>query len=489
MLQGTSSNAGKSVLAAALCRILLQDGYDVAPFKAQNMSLNSCVTLDGGEMGRAQVTQAQACRLEPDTRMNPILLKPSADTGVQVIAEGRPDPSVRALGDSQRTAVLFDIASRNYDSLAGEHEVMVLEGAGSPAEINLKSRDIANMRMARHAHAPVLLVGDIDRGGVFASFIGTVAVLDEWERRLLAGFVVNRLHGDAALLGNALEYTEEHTGRPVLGVVPFLHGLGLPEEDSVEFKAGAFDEGPAETEGVTIALVDLPHISNFTDLDALRIEPDVRVRVAREPGDLDAADAVILPGSKNTLHDLEALRSTGMAEAIQRLARGGRAEIVGICAGLQMLGERVADPHRVESTAGAARGMGLIPITTELAPEKTLRRVHATHRPSGCMVDGYEIHHGRTRSEGLDPVLVRDDGEVLGVAAAGGRVWGTYLHGVFDADAFRRWFVDRLRVRRGLAPLGKVVATYDLEPAFERLADVVRSCLDMDAVYRLMGLT
>ena len=488
MFQGTSSNAGKSVLAAALCRILLQDGVRVAPFKAQNLSLNSFVTRDGCEMGRAQVMQAQACRLDPDVRMNPVLLKPSSDTGMQVIVRGKPLTGLDALDDRERCDKLFAHVKACYDSLASEHDAMVLEGAGSPGEVNLKSRDIVNMRMAKYAGAPVLLVGDIDRGGVFASFVGTMEVLAEWERRRVAGFVVNRFRGHEALLGNAFEIVEQHTGRRVLGVVPYLDRLNLPEEDAVEFKDGAFDDSGAVAECVTLGVVDLPHISNCTDLDALRLEPDVRVRVVREPSDLTDMDAVVIPGSKNVLRDLEWLKTSGLAEAIGRLAASGASEIIGICGGFQMLGDTMSDPHHVESSTGEDTGLGLLRVKTELGREKTLCRVECRHGPSGLDVFGYEIHHGRTDPGPEQPILKRGDGEIIGVSSADGRVWGTYLHGVFDADEFRRWFIDGLRRRQGLAPLGEVVATYDLEPAFDRLADVVRAALDMDAVYRLIGL-
>jgi cobyric acid synthase CobQ/L-threonine-O-3-phosphate decarboxylase len=487
MFQGTSSNAGKSVLAAALCRILHQDGLRVAPFKSQNMSLNSSVTRDGREMGRAQVVQAQACRLEPDARMNPILLKPSSDTGSQVIVLGKPVGNM-SVGEYIRfKPEAFAAARAAYDELAAAHDVIVLEGAGSPAEVNLKHHDIANMAMARHAGAPVLLVGDIDRGGVFASFVGTLEVLAEWERALVAGFVVNRFRGQVSLLDPALAYTSRRTGRPVLGVVPYLRDLGLPEEDSVTFKAL-----PAETAGgaeVEIAVVDLPHISNFTDFDALRLEPDVRVRIVRTAAELGRPDAVLLPGSKNVISDLAHLRASGLAAALLELAAAGCSEIVGLCGGYQMLGTRIDDPHGIESGQGTLQGLGLLPVATVLAQEKTLTRVAGRHRGAALEVAGYEIHHGQTvAAEPLTPTVVRADGEVIGLGRADGLIWGSYLHGIFDADPFRRWFADGLRRRKGLAPVGQVVAAYDLETAFDRLAAVVRESLRMDRVYRLLKL-
>lgn len=492
MIQGTSSNAGKSLLTAALCRILLQDGVRVAPFKAQNMSLNSYVTRDGGEMGRAQVVQAQACRLEPDVRMNPILLKPNSDTGCQVIVRGKPVGNMRVGQYVDYKPEAFAAARECFDSLAAEFDAILLEGAGSPGEVNLKSHDIVNMRMADYAHAPVLIVGDIDRGGVFASFVGTMEVLEPWERRLVAGWIVNRFRGDASLLQSALDYTRDRTGRPVLGVVPYLPALNLPEEDSVEFKSELPGQGPVAGEALEIAVIDLPHISNFTDFDAFRMEPDVHLRIVRSAADLRQPDAVVLPGSKNTLADLDHLRRTGLAERIQSLARTGSTEIVGICAGFQMLGRGISDPLGIESHRDSSNvhpaGLGLLEISTVMAAEKTLLRTSARHVPSGIEVSGYEIHHGNTEGQGCEAVFTGADGRIVGLAGRDRSVWGTYLHGVFDSDSLRRWFVDRLRVRRSLAPLGSVMAHYDIEPALDRLADAVRRSVRIDEIHRLLGL-
>jgi cobyric acid synthase CobQ len=383
----------------------------------------------------------------------------------------------------------FIAAKECYESLAAEFDAILLEGAGSPGEVNLKSHDIVNMRMAEYAAAPVLVVGDIDRGGVFASFIGTMEVLAAWERRRIAGWIVNRFRGDASLLGPALDYTRQHTGRPVLGVVPYLSQLGLPQEDSVEFKSGALDRAAGDDDAVVeIAVIDLPHISNFTDFDALRAESDVRLRIVRTAADLDRPDAVILPGSKNTLGDLDYLRRNGLAERIAALAQEDASEIVGICGGLQMLGRDICDPLGIESAAENTRGLGLLGIRTVMAAEKTLVRATALHAASGLEVIGYEIHHGQTAYNGCDPLLTRADGQVVGIAGNDQRIWGTYLHGIFDADAFRRWFIDRLRVRRGLTPIGNVLNRYDIEPALDRLAEVVRASVRVDEIYRLMGL-
>ena len=490
MIQGTGSNAGKSILAAALCRILLQDGFRVAPFKAQNMSLNSYVTRDGGEMGRAQVVQAQACRLDPEVRMNPVLLKPNSDTGSQVIVLGKPVGNMDFWEYTRDRTPPFEAARRAYDALAAEYDAIVLEGAGSPAEVNLKKRDIVNMNMALYAEAPVLIAGDIDRGGLYASFIGTMECLTERERALVRGFIVNRFRGQEAFLADAHDHVLARTGRPVLGVVPFLRDLGLPEEDSVSFKSGLIDGRAPAGDHVDIAVIDLAHISNFTDFDPLRIEPDVRLRVVRRPEELGTPDALILPGSKNVIGDLADLETNGMAARILELAHQGKSEIVGICGGFQILGREIADPHGIESPAGRTlAGLGLLPVRTELAPEKTLVRAEARHLPSGGILRGYEIHHGRTDQGRLEPLIRREDGEAIGCGTESGLIWASYLHGIFDADGFRRWFVDGLRERRGLAPLGRIAAVYDLEPALERLAETVRRSVKMDEIYRIMRLS
>nr|VFJ47698.1 MAG: cobyric acid synthase CobQ [Candidatus Kentron sp. FM]VFJ59822.1 MAG: cobyric acid synthase CobQ [Candidatus Kentron sp. FM]VFK14631.1 MAG: cobyric acid synthase CobQ [Candidatus Kentron sp. FM] len=503
MFQGTASNAGKSVLAAAFCRILLQDGYRAAPFKAQNMSLNSHVTRTGGEMGRAQVVQAQACRLDPDVRMNPVLLKPNSDTGSQVIVLGKPVGNMDVDAYIRYKPTAFHAVRTAYDSLACEVDVMVIEGAGSPGEVNLKRHDIVNMAMADHAGAPVLLVGDIDRGGVFAAFVGTLEVLNERERARVAGFIVNRFRGQRELLSGAIDYVREHTGVPVLGVIPYLQALGLPEEDSVTFKATDRAATPRGADQVEIALIDLPHISNFTDFDALELEPDVHLRIIRgsgqpgpEPGrELASADAIILPGSKNVPGDLAWLRASGIAGAIRERAEQG-VTIVGICGGLQMLGQGIADPHGIESGAdnnvdnnrGEQPGLGLLPIRTVLETDKTLELVSARHPESKCSLKGYEIHHGHTHGEGARPAMVTEEGRAIGFATEDGKVSGTYLHGLYDNDLFRRWFIDTLRAGRGLAPLGSIQVHYDPEPALDRLARVVRENLDVERIYRRMGI-
>jgi len=489
MFQGTSSNVGKSVLTAAMCRVMVQDGIRVAPFKAQNISLNSYVTDDGGEMGRAQALQAQACRIVPDTRMNPILLKPDK-TGSQIIVNGKPVGHIPLSQYMKYKSSAFDIVKQSYDSLASQFDAIVLEGAGSPAEINLKNHDIVNMKMAAYAESPVVLVGDIDKGGVFASFIGTMETFESWEHDLVAGFIVNRFRGDASQLNSAFDYTKRHTGKPVLGVVPYIVDLGLPEEDSVAFKCreSLLGNGDEQRE-VTIGIIDLPHISNFTDFDPLRLEPDVKLRIIRDYHQLDKLDAVIIPGSKNVPADMVFLRDSQIAMGLTELAKCSNAsDIVGICGGFQMLGNVIADPHGVETSEGDCRGLGLLDICTILRPDKILQRTEAIHTMSGHVVNGYEIHHGRTTMNAGKVLFISKKNDPIGIGTTDHRIWGTYLHGVFDCDKFRRWFVDRLRSKKGLIPLGKVVSCYDIEPALDRLADIFRESIDIKNLYRLMRL-
>lgn len=510
MLQGTSSDAGKSVLAAAFCRILRQDGHDVAPFKAQNMSLNSGVTATGAEMGRAQIVQALACGIEPDARMNPILLKPQSETGSQVILLGEAVARMNARDYMRAKRDLWPHVARAYDELAAEHEVMVLEGAGSPAEINLKDGDLVNMRMAAHANAAVLLVGDIDRGGVYAALLGTWMTFTPAEQRLTAGFLVNRFRGDASLLAPAHDMLLRRTGRPVLGVIPYLRGIGLPEEDSASLDrlltaraAGTQRPQPESQRGsqmgphrpLDVAVILLRHVSNHTDFAPLALEPDVRLRAVRQVEDWGEPDIVILPGSKSVAADLAALRAEGLDRRI--LDHAGRdGWIFGICGGLQILGTRLLDPAGVESAETAVPGLGLLDIETTLGPRKTLIRVDRAETPLGIPCSGYEIHHGRTtRAENVAPAFRRArarneqedaDGGVCGYAR--GRRWATYLHGVFDDDAFRRAFLDHVRRDLGLDPLGHVAAAYDVNRALDRLADVVRERVDLDRIYQSMGL-
>ena len=507
MIQGTCSNAGKSVLAAGLCRIFLEDGFDVAPFKSQNMSNNSAVTPDlgagAGEIGRAQATQAQACRLTPDVRMNPVLLKPTGDTGSQVVILGRPVGQMNVQQYHAYKPEAWRAATQAYDSLAAEHGLMVLEGAGSPAEVNLKHQDIVNMAMARHAGAKVLLVGDIDRGGVFAALSGTFDILDPEERALVVGHVLNKFRGDASILTPALDFLYRRTGRPVLGVVPWLQDLALPEEDSLGIRNTVADQSCKRPDALDIAVVVPQRISNFNDLDPLAAEPDVRLRLVHDVRHLapegHAPDAVILPGSKNTIEDMRALRGAGFAAALRALPDS--TSIIGICAGLQMLGTRVDDPLGLESSQKSADGFGLLPLVTTLERDKTLTRMSATCLRTSQTLTGYEIHHGQTEivdTPGQQALPLAQDatGRPLsfGLDAPSTlprtlpRIWGTYLHGVFDQDAFRRAFLDDLRQAKGLIPLRDPQTRFGLEPALERLAAALRQHLDMKRVYQALGL-
>jgi adenosylcobyric acid synthase len=502
MVQGTGSHTGKSVMVAALCRIFAQDGWRVAPYKSQNMSLNSFVTPQGGEMGRAQVLQAQAAGVEPHTDMNPILLKPSSDEKAQVILNGRPVRHMEA-GEYHLLKLEFlPAALEALERLRATNDIVVIEGAGSPAEINLADQDIANMRVARAAAAPVILVGDIDRGGVFASLVGTLELLDEDEKEMVAGFIVNKFRGSADLLRGGLEFLERRTGKPVLGVIPYIRDLGLEEEDTVnleELRDAAARKDAAHA--VDIAVLHLPHISNATDFDPLSLEAGVSLRYISEPAQLGVPDAVILPGSKSTAADLDYLRGNGMAAQIVRLAQLG-VPVIGICGGYQMLGEKIQDPEGVESATEEMDGLGLLPVITILTGDKSTHRVKARATrvvpcagldPSSAVLTGYEIHMGNTQGNGEHPLLIveRDGREVhIGDGAANERlpVFGCYLHGLFENLALREGFLNYLRLARGLPPLA---AERDWEEWREerlgRLASIARSSLNMPLIYSLLG--
>jgi cobyric acid synthase CobQ/L-threonine-O-3-phosphate decarboxylase len=484
MIQGTCSDAGKSILTSAFCRILLQDGYNVAPFKSQNMALNSYVTADGCEMGRAQVVQAQACRLAPDVRMNPVLLKPSTDTGCQVILNGKPIANMEAKNYFSHKKTLFPEVQKAYDSLASDYDVIILEGAGSPGEMNLKKHDIVNMNMARYAQSPVLLAGDIDRGGTYASFIGTLETFLPWERELLKGFLVNKFRGDATLLKDAHDYVEDFTGKPVLGVIPYLHDMGIPEEDSVSFALTRSCKKFDET--LDVVLIELQHISNFTDFNPFEVEPDIDIRKVRHPRDLGNPDVIIMPGSKNVIGDFLSLKERGMADAILERVKNG-AWFVGICGGLQMAGTKIEDPLGLESSQASVEGLKLLPLTTVLEAGKCLSQTNAYLCASGDKVNGYEIHHGKTAYSSEKLVsMYAESGEAVGFAAD--KIWLSYLHGVFDEDKFRRKFIDMIRIERGMKALVKVQASYDIDDAMNRLADHVRNNVDMDKIYKIMRL-
>ncbi|EQA35340.1 cobyric acid synthase CobQ [Leptospira inadai serovar Lyme str. 10] len=489
MMQGTASNVGKSLLTAAFCRIFRQDGIRVAPFKSQNMALNSFVTADGFEIGRAQALQAQAAGIPADVRMNPILLKPSSEKDSQVILNGKPIEAMDFRDYTKFKPKAFEQVMKSYDSLSEEYEVIVLEGAGSVSEVNLKANDIVNMRMAQYAEAKVLLVGNIDHGGIFGALVGSLETMAEWERKLVSGFLINRFRGIPELLNPGIQYLKTYTNKSVLGVIPHFEGLGLPEEDSLEFKSGKLsDESPLRNR-IDIAMIDTPRISNHTDVDALRLEEDVRLRIVRSAAELGNPDVLILPGSKNVASDMHYLRTSGFSEKILKMARDDAAEIVGICGGYQILGAKIYDPHKIESATGTTLCLSLLPIETTLEKEKILKQVAARHLPSDKVVYGYEIHHGHTElKDSIPTVVVSKDGVPLGHSNQNGRIWGTYIHGIFDADEFRRSFLDKIRVRKGMNALGGVTAKYELESSLERLAIGVRNSVNMNEIYGLIGL-
>lgn len=481
MLQGTASASGKSVLTAALCRIMLQDGYRIAPFKAQTMPRLPHVTYNGGEMGHAQAIQALAARLDPDVRMNPLLLKPDGAINDQVIMCGRPMEDLRVTDYVRYRGEAFEQIKECYDSLSGEFDAILLEGTGSPAEVNLKAHDIVNMKMAEHADAPVLLVGDIDRGGVFASIVGSMEVLNEQERARIGGFIVNRFSGQADMLKEALDYTLRHTGRPVLGVVPYLeklNNLGLSQEQEQRFL----------NDSVDIAVIALPHSHGLIDVEPLRLEPDVRLRLITQTRHLGSPDAIILPDSQEILGDLTFLRASGLDRRLLQLAEQGGTEIVGIGAGFQLLGRSIVDPHGLATPGATLNALGLLPITTIMEAERNLAPVSARHLASGLPISGYAVPRDSNRSFEGAPVLTDSQNQSSGACSPNGQIWGCYLHGLFDADPFRRWFIDRLRQRKALSPLKTMQVRYDLEPTFDHLADTVRACLDIPAIYSLMGL-
>lgn len=483
MVQGTMSGAGKSLLAAALCRIFHQDGWRTAPFKGQNMALNSYITRDGLEMGRAQAVQAQAAGIEPDVRMNPVLLKPSSDTGSQLIILGEVRGQYEAAGYFRMKKSLIPEVLGAYESLAAQYDIIVIEGAGSPAEINLRDADsFVNMGLAELVNAPVLLAGDIDRGGVFAQLYGTAALLEPHERDRIAGLVINKFRGDPALLEPGLSMLEERTGIPVLGVIPYTRA-DIDDEDSLSPRLGETRARRA----VDVAVIRLPRISNFTDFSPLESHSALGVRYADSPAALGTPDLVVLPGTKSTMDDLLWLRQSGLEAAVLKLA-AANVPVLGICGGYQMLGESLSDPEGVER-GGRLRGMGLLPCETVFSPQKTRTRAAAvvTAEPfSGADIDGYEIHMGLTRRTGGVPFCRLADGREDGAAV--GNIFGTYLHGLFDSGALTQRLAAWLLTRRGLSPAETAVESrrdYQ-ERQYDLLADAVRSSLDMAAVYGAM---
>jgi adenosylcobyric acid synthase len=494
MVQGTASSVGKSLLVTALCRIFRQEGLRVAPFKAQNMALNAYVTPDGGEIGRAQAVQAEAAGIAPSVEMNPILLKPEGDSRSQVVVLGKAVGSMSARECDQKKRELRGVVAASLARLREEYDLVVIEGAGSPAEINLREGDIVNMHVARTADAPVLLAGDIDRGGVFAAIVGTMELLEPDERARVAGFIINKFRGDLALLKPGLDFLERKTGKPVLGVVPYLPRLRIADEDSVSLEPRRARRAPRPDE-VSIAVVCLPRIANFDDFEPLEHEPGVHVRFVERPEDVLAADLAIVPGSKSTIADLAWLRESGLAAALVERARRG-APVLGICGGCQMLGERIDDEDRVESAGPTSvEGLGLVRARTRFGRSKRTARVAARSLGRGFLVahlapdarlDGYEIHMGRVECAPDDAAFaILDRPELDGVVGAGGAVVGTMLHGLFENDALRAAVLRFLRERRGLtaplaaAPIPTKAAEYD------RLARAVREHVDIARIAKI----
>ncbi|MCG4455218.1 cobyric acid synthase [Pseudomonas sp. MMS21-TM103] len=479
MVQGTTSDAGKSTLVTALCRWLKRQGVAVVPFKPQNMALNSAVTADGGEIGRAQAVQAQAAGMAPHTDMNPVLLKPNSDIGAQVIIHGRAISSMDAAAYHDYKRVAMDAVLQSHQRLTAAYPVVMVEGAGSPAEINLRAGDIANMGFAEAVDCPVLLIADIDKGGVFAHLIGTLALLSESEQARIQGFVINRFRGDIALLQPGLDWLEQRTGKPVLGVLPYLMDFHLEAEDAIDVRQTA-------KTGATLKVVVpvLPRISNHTDFDPLRLHPQVELSFVGPGQPMPPADLIILPGSKSVRADLAFLREQGWEAAIHRHLRYG-GKLLGICGGLQMLGTRIDDPHGLEGVAGNSQGLGLLDFATVLQPEKQLRNVQGRLCLEGAAVSGYEIHAGVSSGPALEAAAVQlDDGRGDGALSADGQVLGSYLHGLFESSpacsALLRW--------AGLQQVQQVDYHALRERDIERLADMVEAHLDTDRLRELCGL-
>ncbi|MCA1326569.1 cobyric acid synthase [Herbaspirillum sp. alder98] len=468
MIQGTTSDAGKSTLGAALCRLLMRDGVAVAPFKPQNMALNSAVTADGGEIGRAQALQAQAAGIAPHTDMNPILLKPSSDTGAQVIVHGRVRADMNARDYHRYKTEAMHAVLASYQRLRQQYQVIIVEGAGSPAEINLRARDIANMGFAEAVDCPVIIVADIDRGGVFAHLTGTLDCLSDSERARVVGFVINRFRGDLSLLQPGLDWLEQRTGKPVLAVLPYLHGLQLDAEDAIQSSQG-------QRGAFRVLVPTPPRISNHTDFDALRAHPDIDLQFIGANRPIPAADLIILPGSKNTRGDLAWLRQQGWPAAIARHLRYG-GKVIGICGGFQMLGESVDDPHGVEGVAGSTEGLGVLEMRTELTRDKQLLQVsgHCAFGAGQAGVRGYEIHMGVSQGAAMMRPAFVIDGRDEGAHSADGQVLGSYLHGMFDTpEAFAA-----LMAWAGLDGVAAVDLDQLREQSLERLADSTRPLLE-----------
>lgn len=479
MVQGTTSDAGKSTLVAGLCRLLARRQVRVAPFKPQNMALNSAVTADGGEIGRAQALQAVACGLAPHTDMNPVLIKPASDTGAQIIIQGRALQNMDAQTYHQYKPRARQAVLESFGRLRHQYRAVMVEGAGSPAEINLREGDIANMGFAEAVDCPVILVADIDRGGVFAHIVGTLALLSASEQARVIGFVINRFRGDIALLQPGLDWLEARTGKSVLGVLPYLQNFQLDAEDAID------QQQVKSAAAFRVVVPVLPRISNHTDFDALRMHPQVDLQFLRTPDAFTGCDLMILPGSKHVRDDLGWLRDKGWDRAITRHLRYG-GKVLGICGGYQMLGQRILDPLGVEGASGETQGLGFLPVTTTMQPLKTLRQVEGRLRLLGTdtAIHGYEIHHGATEvDESIVPPVILNDGRADGCGSADGQVLGTYLHGLFDAPEA----CNLLLSWAGLCSDNAPNLSHLREQTLERLADSLQQHLNLQALDRLLA--
>ncbi|HHW37370.1 MAG TPA: cobyric acid synthase [Bacillales bacterium] len=488
MIQGTHSDAGKSIITTGLCRIFYQDGYKTAPFKSQNMALNSYITLDGKEIGRAQGVQAEAANIIATTDMNPILIKPTREQESQIVVHGKPYQNMEA--GSYRKDFFekgLQLIKNSFTKLSENYDRIVIEGAGSPAEINLNDRELVNMRIANMANAPVILVGDIEKGGVFASLVGTLQLLSEEDRKRIIGVIINKFRGDISLLTPGLDWFEEYTGVPVLGVIPYIHNLTIDAEDSVALNQYSHVED--RTKPINIAVIRYPMISNFTDIDPFSYEPDCHVRFITKSEQLKQPDIIILPGSKNTIEDLRFLKESGLIDQIIALYKSGKTKVVGICGGFQMLGECITDPNHIESSISFETGLQLLPIVTTITKEKmtTLSEGLISFAGFDIPVKGYEIHMGQsTYGDSYTPLIImteRSDGCI----STDGMIMGTYFHGIFHNDLFREKFINEVRKMKGLEDLsGRISFNQLREDAFDHLASHIRRSVKLDFIYKKM---
>ncbi len=505
MIQGTGSGVGKSIIVAGLCRIFRDQGVNVAPFKAQNMALNSFITREGGEIGRAQAYQAEAARVEPSVDMNPVLLKATGEAGCQVVLNGKVHSNMQAREYYSFKKEAWAAVTEAYERLSKRHDLVIIEGAGSPAEINLRNDEVVNMSVARHANAPVLLVGDIDKGGVFASLYGTIALLDD-EADYIKAFIINKFRGDLSILEPGLAMIHGKTGRPVLGVIPYLGDLGLHEEDGIPpERLWCSNNGKSSQPRIKVVVIRLRYISNFTDFDPFLYEQDVELVYSLRDVDIEHADLVIIPGSKNTVQDLLFLREAGIERSIQRAVEKG-IPLIGICGGYQMLGKKILDPHGVESGQREVRGLEYLDVETILERTKVTSQVEAFANTECGMwnsewcgndiLKGYEIHMGRTTGDvGLFKLKRLDADSIFGIphfefvpdGSQKGAVWGTYLHGIFDNDRFRRGLINDLRAKRGLTHVdGATDFAKARDLALDKWADVLRESINMSFIQELI---